>query len=248
MRKKGLTVILMLFCLAWEVGAEQLMVRYDGSARPVMAAKGQWMLGGNAAYSGHENQDYTFAFANDIHSVGFKLSAAPEFCWFFKDNLGIGGKLSYGRTMLSLAEGSAEFGNVSIGIQDYYTVSQNTSFMAFIRYYIPIGYSRRLAFHVDAGLQGLYGQGKQTDEHSGAVVGTWQSRWKAALVCHPGLTAFLSDRTALFASVGIAGLSYGDRTQIHNQVAHGSASSFSVSYLLDLTSPNIGIDFMLGKK
>lgn len=237
-----------LLCTGLGAGAKQPVVRYDELSRPVVAAKGQWMVGGTAAYSAHENKDYSLAVISAINSVGFNVSAAPEFCWFFKDNLGVGGKLSYGRTMLSVAGGSAEFGSVSIGVKDYYTVSQDVRFTAFIRYYIPVGDSRRIAFHVDAGLQGLAGHGKQTDEHTGAVVGTWQSRWKAGLVVNPGITAFFGKRTAIFASVGMAGISYGSNTQLHNQVAEGKASSLSASYLLDLTSLSVGIDFLIGKR
>lgn len=226
----------------------QTVNRYDEDSTPVVVSKGNWIIGGQATFSAHENSNYSLAFIRGVNSAGFRVSAAPEFCCAVMDNLAVGAKLSYGRTMLSVADGSAEVATLSVSVKDYFTESQNAALTAFVRYYIPIIESGKLAFHVDAGLRGLYGQGKRTDEKTGNVVGTWESRWSASLIVNPGITAFISPKVALFASLGIAGLSYGNVDQVHNQVSEGGVNAFKANFMLDPTELSIGIDFYLGKR
>lgn len=246
--QKRLTLTVLLLCLALGAAAQEKIVRYDGTIHPVIAAKGAWIVGGTAAFTGHDNANYSFAVINDINSVGFRASVAPEFCYFLQDNLGVGAKVGYGRTMLNAASGSASFGSISLGVDGLYMISQDLSLTAFMRYYIPIADSERIALYVDAGLQGVWGHSKESDEHTGAVVGTWQDKWKAGVVVNPGIMAYVHKRVAVFASLGMAGLCYGRISQVHNQVDEGSRGSFSLSYMLDLTSLNIGLDIYIGKK
>ena len=248
MMKRHIITVMIGFVMSLSAFSQEQPMKYDPAVHPVIASKGSWIVGGTAAYTAHDNLNYTFAVVNGINSVGFHVSVAPEFCYFLKDNLGIGAKVGYGRRMLDAASGSAEFGTISIGVKDYYSVSQDLSLTAFMRYYIPIAESERIAMYVDAGLMGVWGHSKESDEHTGAVVGTWQDKWKAGLVVNPGIMAYVNSHVAVFASVGMAGLCYGKAGQIHNQVADGSVGTFSLSYMLDLTSLNLGLDIYLGKR
>lgn len=243
-------VLLPLLFLCTLSGARdrEKISRYDNSARPVFVAKGQWMAGGHASFSGHDNDNYTFAIVKNINSVGFHVSVFPEACYFISDNLGVGAKFGYGRMMLDAKSANAELGSLSLSIKDYYSVSQDFTMVAFMRYYIPVGDSRRLAFHVDAGVLGTVGQARNSDGHTGAEVGSWEKNHSLGLALTPGLTVKMSPRSVLFASVGMAGLQYGRKNQIHNQVDNGSSNSFSISYMLDLTSLSIGVDIILGKR
>lgn len=245
-RRLTFTAIFLSLCISSL--AQEIIVRYDDSVHPVIAAKGSWIVGGTAALTGHDNANYNFAVVSGINSVGFRVSVAPEFCWFLRDNLGFGAKVGYGRTMLDAASGSIDFGSISLGVKDFYTISQDVSLTAFMRYYLPIADSERIAMYVDAGLQGVWGHSKESDAHTGAIVGTWQDKWKAGLVVNPGIMAYFSKHVAVFASLGMAGLCYGRVSQVHNQVDSGSRGSFTMSYMLDLTSLNIGLDFYIGKK
>lgn len=222
--------------------------RYEDSDRPVIASRGSWSIGGNAAFFAHSNSNYNFSALEGVNSVGFRISASPQVCWYFRNNLGAGLKAAYGRNMLSIGNANASVGNISLGLKDYNTVREYVSATAFLRYFIPVGDSRRISFHVDAGLQCRTGRAKKSEEHTGAVRGSWLSRWNAALVLDPGITVFLGNRTALWASVGFVEISRNSRTEIHNQVSEGTIGSFSASLLPDLTGLNIGIDFYPGRK
>lgn len=248
-----ITGILLAFALlcASGVAAEgrgTAVARYDAGQTPVVASKGTWVVGGQAMFSAHENSNYSFAFVQGVNSNGCRLAAEPEFGFFVKDNMAIGAKLSYGRTMLSVADGKAAISSFEAGVRNYYTESRDAAFTAFMRYYIPIIESGRLSFHVDAGIRGLYGQGKRSDESKGDPVGTWESRWSAAVVVNPGVTVFIGRSVALVASLGLAGLSYGNVDQVHNQVSEGNINAFKANFMLDPTELSIGMDFYFGKR
>lgn len=245
MKNRFIIAALLLFCCA-VASAQENTGRYDERQRPVIAPKGSWMLGGNASFSAHDNSNYSFAVANDINSVGFRIAAAPEFCWFFKNNVGVGVRAVYGRNMLSIGNAEAELGSTSLGIKDYYTVRQEFGGMIFLRYYIPVGDARRVAFHVDSGLLLKGGESKQTDEHTGNVAGTWQKSFKSSFEIDPGITVFLSPVVSLHATVGLFEISKVSDSQTHNQVGSGQAGSFNASFLPDITALNIGIDFLIG--
>ncbi|MCR4860030.1 MAG: hypothetical protein K5910_05140 [Bacteroidales bacterium] len=246
-----LTILLLAFLVPGSVSAARDKVkvaRYDESAPAAFVPKGAWMVGGNASYSGHRNENYTFMVASGINSVGFHLAVSPEVLYFVGDNLGVGAKFSYGRMMLDAQSAKAELGSLALTVDNYYAISHDFTAMLMLRYYIPIADSKRVAFHIDAGAMARFGQAEQSDEHTGAVVGTWEKNHKMGILVNPGLTARLSPRVSLFATVGMAGITYGKKQQVHNQVATGSSKSFSLSYMVDLTSLSIGFDIMLGKR
>lgn len=243
-----LTLVLLFLCTFSQARDKEKISRYDYSARPVFVAKGQWMAGGHASFSGYDNDNYTFAIVKNINSVGFHVSAFPEACYFISDNLGVGAKFGYGRTLLDARSGSAEVGSLSVSISDYYAVSQEFTLVGFMRYYIPVADSKRVAFHVDGGILATIGEGRNSDGHTGAEMGSWEKNHSLGFTMTPGLTVKMSPRAVLFASIGMAGLKYGKKSQTHNQVTNGSSSSFAISYMLDPTSLSIGVDIILGKR
>ena len=150
--------------------------------------------------------------------------------------------------MLDARSGDAEIGSLSMSVNNYYAVSQDFTMAAFMRYYIPVADSRRIAFHADVEAMGTVGQARDSDWHTGAEVGSWEKSYSMGIALSPGLSVKMSPRSALFASVGMAGLHYGRKDQVHNQVDNASSNSFSISYMLDLTSLSIGVDVILGRR
>lgn len=241
-------ILLSLLCLSVSAQTKQKIKRYDESSRPVIGTKGDWMVGGSASFSGHSNDNYSIAVVQNINSVGFRVAAAPEFCRFVEDNLGLGMKITYGRSMFDLASAKAEFDKVSIKAKDYMTISQDASLTVFFRYVIPFGDSHRFAMYADGGFRASLKHGKDTDEHTGNVVGTWHKTWNGGLVVNPGLMAFVTDKLAVFASVGLASFTIGKTSQVHNQVDTGSRKLSNFSFMLDPTAISVGLDFYIGKK
>ena len=246
--KLRLTTTILLLYLGLQAGARTDIPRYDDSARPVIASKGDLVVGGNASLGGHDNSNYSFAVLTGINSVGFKASMAPEFCWFIGDNLGIGGKIGYGRTMLDATSGTLDLGSISMSVKDCKIVSQDLSITAFVRYYLPIGESSRVAMFVDGGLQSTWGTSKESNRNTGSVVGTWQDKWKGGLVVNPGIFAYLNHKVGVFISLGMAGICVNRVSQVHNRVSEGSRNTFTTNFMIDLTALSFGLDINLGKR
>lgn len=247
--RRLLSVILAIsLCLGASAQTKQTIRRYDEASRPVIGAKGGWMIGGTASYTGHSNDSFSLAVIDGINSVGFHAAVSGEFCRFVENNLGLGMKLSYGRSMFDLATASAGFGDVSLQVKDYVTISQSASATVFMRYMIPIGDSDRFAMYADVGFKAALGHGKDTDEHTGFMAGTWRREWSGGIVVNPGLMAFVTDRMSVFASVGMASLTFRKEGQVHNQVKEGYNKTMDFSYLMDVTAINVGLCFYLGDK
>ena len=70
--------------------------------------------GGTFRYSQHINDDYNFLIINDINSKGFNLSANPRLMYMFKDNMGVGLRFSYDRSMLDLASADLSVSEISM--------------------------------------------------------------------------------------------------------------------------------------
>lgn len=239
MMKRFLTLAFLLPVLTFQAMGQQ-PVRYDDSSRPVIAAKGDVLVGGAVAFSSHRNDNYTFAVVEGINSVGYRISASPQVCYMFADNMGAGVRMTYTRSMMDAASASVEFGQVGLSVKDYSVLSQDFGFTGFFRYLIPIADSRRFAMFADAGLRATFGSGKDIDGRNTIVSGTYRRDWSLGLVVNPGLWARLSDSVSVFASVGMAGLGYASNNQEHNRIDEGRRGAFSAYYLVDLTALNIG--------
>lgn len=247
--KRWLLLVISLLSLDLSVGAKDEIKRYDDESRPVFAKKGTWSVGGTASVSGHSNSNYSFFVVEGINSNGFKLSVTPEFCWFLADNIAVGGKLGYSYNFLDAETGSVKVSTISLGVDNFYTARQTLNMMAYARFFIPIGDAKRISFYADAGLQGSYSRAKESEQHTGSVVGTYQDRWKLGIFVNPGIMAYVLDnRIAVFASLGIAGFGFSQTNQVHNQVSEGTRRSFTFNFLINPTVLSVGVNFFIDKK
>jgi len=246
--KKWLIIFIFL-SLGISAVAREDIKRYDDANRPVFAGKGTWSVGGTASISAHNNSNFNFLIVEGINSNGLKISVTPEFCWFFKDNMAVGGKIGYSHYILNAESGSMKVNTLSLGVENYDIIKQSLNLAAFARFYIPIGESERVSLYADTGLQGVIGCGKESEQHTGAVVGTYQNQWKAGIFVNPGIMAYCFDkRIALFASLGIAGFNFSRTSQLHDQVDDGSRNSFSFNFTLNPVALNIGLNYFIGRK
>jgi len=249
MIRKLTLIVGLLLCLGLRAGAKGDIQRYDDSCRPVFAKKGTWSVGGTAAISAHSNNNFNFLVIEGINSNGFSLSLTPECCWFFTDNIAIGGKIGYSHYILNAESGGVNLGSISLGVDNFDIARQALNVTAFSRIFIPIGDAKRISLYADCGLEGIFGRGKDSEQHTGAVVGSYQSSWKAGIIVNPGVMAyFLDNRVAVFASLGIAGFTYSRTNQVHNQVAEGARDSFSLSFMINPTALSFGLNFFIPKK
>ena len=88
--------------------------------------KGQWVFGGTASYSTHTNKSYQFLIIEGIDSKGYTFKISPMIAYAFRNNMALGGRFIYSRTLLKLDKAAINFGdadsNVSLNAQDYYAL------------------------------------------------------------------------------------------------------------------------------
>lgn len=205
--------------------------------------KGTWMAGGTLRYSQHINDDYNFLVINDINSKGFNVLVNPKLMYMFKDNMGVGLRFSYDRSMLDLASADLSISQISMSAKDCYQINHKFSAYAVYRAYIPLGNSKRVAMFADLLFGGSYKQGKAFNAGGDYVLGTYGQNYSLDLAVEPGLVAFLSERLAVELNVGIFGLSYSWADQLRNQVIGGHSDSTSAGFMVNLLSLGVGMSY-----
>ena len=205
--------------------------------------KGTWMAGGPLRYSQHINDDYNFLVINDINSKGFNVSVNPKLMYMFKDNMGVGLRFSYDRSMLDLASADLSISQISMSAKDCYQINHKFSAYVFCRAYVPFGDIKRFSLFADVMLGGSFKQGKSFNAGGEYVLGTYEQAYSLDLAVNPGVMAFLTERLSLELNVGIFGVSYGWKEQIRNQVTHGSSDLTSAGFMVNLLSIGVGLSY-----
>lgn len=114
--------------------------------------KGQWIFGGTASYSTHTNKGYQFLVIEGINSKGYTFRVSPMIAYAFRDNMALGGRFIYSRTLLKLDNAELHFGNEETG----------TNIVAFA--------TNNMAVEVNVGVMGIsYTHAKQV--HNQVTVG-----------------------------------------------------------------------------
>ena len=236
-------IFIMLFLGAVCAEAQHYDRGYETVPSSPFIKKGTWMAGGTLRYSQHINDDYNFLVINDINSKGFNVSANPRLMYMFKDNMGVGLRFSYDRSMLDLASADLSISQISMSAKDCYQINHKFSAYAVYRSYIPLGNSKRVAMFADLLFGGSYKQGKAFNAGGDYVLGTYAQNYSLDLAVEPGLVAFLSERLAVELNVGIFGLSYSWADQLRNQVIGGHSDSTSAGFMVNLLSLGVGMSY-----
>ena len=233
----------MLFLGAFSAGAQRLDRGYESTPTSPFVGKGTWVAGGSARYSHHINKDLNLAIVNDVNSTGYKISLNPQVLYHFKDDMAVGFKVSYDRSMLDLLSAELAVPTITMGAEDCYQISQKYSAHAVYRAYIPFGGAKRIAMFADVLMGGSFKQGKAYNASGAYADGTYTSAYSLELAADPGIIAFLTDRLALEMNLGIFGLSYSWANQIHNQVDNGYSDSASAGFMVNLLSLGVGLSY-----
>ena len=68
----------------------------------VFVPKGQWIVGSSVSYSEHTEENYQFLIIDKFNSDGYSFKVSPLVVYGLKDNLAMGGRFSYGRTLTKI--------------------------------------------------------------------------------------------------------------------------------------------------
>ena len=233
----------MLFLGALSAEAQHYDRGYETVPSTPFIPKGTWSVGGTAKYTQHINDGYNMLVISDINSTGYNVAVKPKVMYTFKDNMAVGLKFSYGRSMLDLANADLDLVAIQMNASDCYQIQHKYSAFGVFRSYIPFGNSKRVAMFADLHLGGSFKQGKAFNAGGEYVTGTYNQSYSIQLGVDPGLMAFLTDRLALEMNIGVFGVNYTWENQIHNQVELGSSDSASAGFMINRLSVGMGIHY-----
>ena len=93
--------------------------------------RGQWIFGGTASYSTHSNDTYRFLVVEGIESKGYTFKVSPMIAYAFRDNMALGGRFIYSRSLLKLDKADLNLGgedsDLNFELNDCYSLQQSYS-------------------------------------------------------------------------------------------------------------------------
>ena len=189
--------------------------------------KGQWVVGNSISYSEYSNDNY-------------------QFCYIVKDNLGLGGRFAYERSLTKLDNASIKIGDdLNFDMDNVYSLSHSYSGMAIMRNYISIGNSSRFGLFNELQLSLGGGESKMVNGSGESLTGTFERSFNFNIGIAPGLMAFLNDYTAIEVNVGLLGFNYSHVKQTTDQVYTGKRSQNMANFKVNIFSLGLGIAFYL---
>ncbi len=213
----------------------------------VFVPRGQWIFGGTASYSTHCNESYTFFVIENIGSEGYTFKVSPMIGYALRNNMAVGGRFIYGRSLLRVDSGELNLGDEESGThltaEYYYTLRHSYSAALFWRQYIPLGRNKRFALFNEMSL--TVGGHQKKFAADNPIRGTYETGYSVSLGVSPGIIAFASNTMAVEVNVGVMGLSYTRSHQDQNHVAEADVKSSFMNFKVNLLSIGLGVSFYL---
>lgn len=216
--------------------------------------KGQWIFGGTASYSAHQNKDYKLLVISDIDSEGYTVNVSPMIAYAPWKNMAVGVRFGYSRTMLALDNASLSIGSgdtaVDMNVDFFHRLKHSYTGTLFWRPYIPLGQSNRFAIFAEVQLNFTGSQSKLVAE-DGVVDGyqnyrgSYAKSFGASIGLQPGLMAFVTNNTAFEVSIGVFGVGYERIKQLRNQIEEGVTTTSNANFKVNFLSIGFGVSFYL---
>ena len=211
----------------WAQRGKRAMNRIDREVQEtVFIPKGTWMAGGTVSYSEHDEGNLNFLVLKNVEGKGYNFGVSPYVGYFFRNNISAGMRFAYHRDYLYYLEHK-------------YEVS------GFLRTYMPIGRSKIFGLFNEARLTYGYGTGKNSTGTGATYDGSYQTAQNLQIGIAPGMTAFITDWSAVEVSVGVMGFDFKWIDQKTNQIEEGHQRVSSGNFKINLFSINIGMTFYL---
>ena len=205
--------------------------------------RGQWIFGGTASYSTHSNETYRFLVVEGIESKGYTFKVSPMIAYALRDNMAIGGRFIYSRSLLKLDKADLNLGgedsDLNFEVNDYYSLRHSYSVAVIWRQYIPLGRNKRFALFNEMQLSGGGTQARFAKDSP--VKGTYETGYTFSL----GIVAFATNNMAVEVNVGVMGITYTHTKQVHNQVTVGKRDASMMNFKVNIFSIGLGMAFYL---
>jgi hypothetical protein len=216
-----------------------------GIKNGIFVPKGAWMGGCTFSYNEHVSDNIKFLIIDNINSEGYTFKVNPYVGYFIRDNVAVGLRMGYSRTLIDLGTLDVNLGDdLSFKLRNNNYQAHQLSASAYMRTYMAIGGSKVFGFFNDLRLTYNYQQAKfaQPDDNGSDIArGTYQTKNGFQLGCAPGLTAFVTNFAAVEVSVDVVGLNFNWVRQTTNQVETSKMHSSGANFKINLFSVNIGM-------
>ena len=208
--------------------------------------KGQWIVGGNISYSQQSEDNYQFLIVEGINGNGYSFKVSPMFTYMVANNMGIGGRFSYDRSLMKINSADINLSeDMNFNLGNIYRLSHSYSGMAIIRNYISIGRNMRFGLFNETQLHLGGGQSKLVSGTGDSVTGSYESNFTVGVNLAPGITAFINNNMAIELNIGLLGFKYSAIKQVTDQIYEGNTSSTSASFQINLFSIGLGLAFYI---
>ena len=225
--------------------------------RNVFAYKSEWMCGISASYATLSSDDATLAVVIDNLNLGGSIiSVKPYIGYFYRNNLAIGARFGYSRTMGHFDSANINLGNFINGIEfstegiavDY--LSNAYSFAIFHRAYVPLDRKGRFGVFGELELEGSYGRSQFGFMYNDEWTRSISDAYKVRFNFNPGVAAYIFPNACATVSFGLGGLQYNHIKQFDaNMVPTGGTRDYSkLRFRLNITEINIGVTVHLWSK
>lgn len=235
--------MMLLLCSASAVAQEEFQHEIEST---VFVPKGQWVGGISVSYSQSTQNNYQFFILEHLKGDTYSFRISPMACYIFKDDMGVGGRFAYTRSLTKLESADLVIDSeTEVDMENLYRLSHNYYASAIFRNYLSLNSSKRFGFFNELQLQLGGGQSKLMRGKSQDITGNYERNFNLNVGIAPGLIIFLNNYSAVEVQVGVLGFSMTDTKTITDQVYIAKRKSMAANFYINLFSINFGVAFYL---
>lgn len=214
--------------------------------KTVFIPRGTYMAGGTVSYQEHDEKNLNFLVIKDVDALGYTFSLSPYVGYFFRDNMAAGVRFTYKRSYLDMNNFKLNLGeDFNINLDNLYWLEHKYVVGGFLRTVMPIGKSKIFGLFNEVQLNYGYSEGKNSTGSGTEYDGTYEIAHSLQLGISPGMTAFITNWSAVEVSLGVMGYNFNWVKQTTNQIETGRRRNSGGSFKINLFSINIGMTFYL---
>lgn len=212
----------------------------------VFIPKGQIAAGVSISYSQSNQHDYQFLILEGVNGDTYSFKVSPMCIYFPKDDLGVGGRFSYSRSLTKMKNMDVVLGeDTEYSAENLYNLSHNYSVTCLMRNYISLGHSRRFAFFNEVQLELGGGQSKLMKGKSEDLTGAYTRNFHMNVGLAPGICCFLNNNSAMEVNIGILGFGLTDTKQTNDRIYVSNLKRQQANFRINLFSITFGMTFYI---
>ena len=237
--KKSILLLFLALGLVFQAQAQEFKRNIE---LRTFVPKGQWIVGSSVSYSEHNEKDYQFFIVEGFNSDGYTFNVSPMVAYAFKDNMTIGTRFSYGRSLFKLDDMSIVVDeDTQLNLDGLYQLKHAYTGMLTLRNYISLGHSKRFALFNETRI-GIGGStAKILNNSETKQVGSYVRSTDINFGLAPGIVAFINNFMAVEVNIGVLGLDFSKTKQTHNQIDTSERASSIANFKINLFSIGLGI-------